>query len=174
MNRANKSVLMGGMIGFFWFCIQFISSELIYRVAFYEILPAEVNDTLYTVSDGIAFPAGEIYDIADGIVTENELGKLSADTSLDQEAQQTAQSLLDRYQSSADFDALLSETYEFLSTYDRYPEVPLWAEYMIYAGTCLVWGIVIGCVTAVLAFYALSGNSAKPEPPALTHQHPTA
>jgi|GEM_PF-3223483 len=174
MPPLTKSILLGGIIGFVWFVIQFLSAELIYRVALSETLPTHINDTLYDVSDVIAFPAGEIYDALDANITEKELERFTQNTSLDHEVQQSAESLLTRYQSPADFEALVDETYEFLSSHDIFPEVPVWAEYAIYAGTCLVWGICIGLAVGILTFSVLSKASHKSNPPALVNQDSVA
>ncbi|MEM6883771.1 MAG: hypothetical protein AAF571_01975 [Verrucomicrobiota bacterium] len=174
MPAFSKSALIGAIVGFAWFVIQFLAAEGVYQLANLYMFPSDVNDNLYEVSDAIAFPAGIIYDALDASITETELERFTQDTSLDPEVLRTAESLLSRFQSPEDLEALVEETYEFLSNHDIYAEVPISIEYSIYVGTCLVWGFIVGIATTIFVLTMFSLASHESRIPPIKHQDPTA
>ena len=167
MSAFSKSILLGGIVGLCWFVVQFLASELVYRVAYFEVLPMEINDALYEISDGIAFPAGVLYDVADESITRQELEQFTQDSSLEPEIVEKAESLLTQFHTTEDTETWTADAYGFLSEHDIYPEVSIWLEYSIYVGTCLVWGILIGLATTTIAYNTFSGTArdARMPPP---------
>jgi len=164
MSVLLKSSLIGIVIGLLWFLVQFICSEIFYQIAYHELTdPVIQADTFHDISDTIAFPAAEIYDQVDMFIIQSELLKLQQRDSLDTAERDKVTTLLGRFASSEDFDTLQDDSYDILDGYQIHPEVPVFLEYMIYAGICLMWGTLIGLISGVVAYFLYAKANSKTE-----------
>ncbi len=123
-------------IGLVFALVQFGLSEAAFRMA--ELGGPE---RLYDVSNTIAWPAGHLYDRADirlitGILEE------WVEEAEDADLRAEAAALLER-RGDPEF---LEDARDFLVEQDIDEALNLFTEYLIYGGTCVLWGIAVGVV----------------------------
>ncbi|MEM9445439.1 MAG: hypothetical protein AAGA18_08795 [Verrucomicrobiota bacterium] len=154
------------VLGFFWTVVQFLVCEATYQIA--NSMDESVSDTLYEISDYVAWPAGIIYDFALAREYKNALESFVESHEPSDGDKEMIGSILDEYQRDYAHLDFQDEVDEVLAKYDEYVEVHGVLEYIIYIGTCIAWGIIITIVGIRLSFYVVNSvtkNKTNSPPP---------
>ncbi len=133
--RGLSRGMLWALIGLGFAVVQFAVSETAFQLA--EVTGEE---RLYDLSNGIAWPAGHLYDRAETRILLDELQEISVSPAVEDAKREAATALLDRRHEGT----FLEEAREFADAHeiDAYPGLAM--EYFIYGGTCVLWGVVVG------------------------------
>jgi hypothetical protein len=137
-HSSGPAMTRGGMwflIGLAFALVQFAISETAYQIA-----DRGGPDFLFDVSNTVAWPAAHLYDWADAGNMREVLLELSESDSLDSELYSEIQKLLEM----TDTVEFLDAAWDFAHEQDLDAELPIVLEYLIYGGTCLLWGVAVG------------------------------
>lgn len=129
------------MIGLVFAVAQFVVSEMAYQAAMW----GEV-DVLYEVSDTVSWPAGRIYDEVELRRLKEGLRVMSV-SGADEGVRAEAAALLAR----AGEESFLEDAWLFADTQELDVYMGMFMEYLIYGGTCLMWGVAVGVGGFVLS-----------------------
>jgi len=133
--RGLSRGMLWALIGLGVAVVQFAVSEAAFQLA--EVTGEE---RLYDLSDGIAWPAGHLYDRAETKVLIEELREISVSPAAENEKRGAATALLARRHEAA----FLEEAREFADVHELDATLSVVMEYFIYGGTCVLWGVVVG------------------------------
>lgn len=133
-----------------WFAMQFLLSEALYRISDSVYSSnEELGDWLTGASDRIAWPAGVIYDKEVFKKAEAGYERALADPEVEASVKETLQSTMDTHGEEIDDYEVIDEIVVALGDYPEYEGIDYLsssAEYTIYAGVCLLWGLAVGAI----------------------------
>ncbi|MEM9161144.1 MAG: hypothetical protein AAGB46_19030 [Verrucomicrobiota bacterium] len=154
-----KSGLRFGLVaGIAFAFVQFLVSEMLFQASMLD--EGDLGYYAAEFGDLVAFPAGFIYDHYSNLKTLMLLEESLASnpTRFTSEDLETANETLQTLQANPHHSDVSWSAYELLEKYEIDTTLTLTAEYSIYAGTCLFWGLIIGLIVGFF-FYAVT-----PEP----------
>jgi len=133
------------IIGGVFAVLQFGVSETLHRLGMLGMGPDETM--FYDLSNAVAWPAGELYDIVQVQLQENALHQVAAGGEpFTEEQQRKAQAFLEQFPEfplgDEDREPIESFLWEIDELFDPMT-VSVGVEYGIYIGTCACWGFLI-------------------------------
>ncbi len=137
--RLPERGLSRGML-WLWIGLGFAAVQFVVSEAAFQLAEVTGEERLYDLSDGIAWPAGHLYDRAETKVLIEELREISDSSAVEDEMRKTALRLLERQHEAA----FLEEAREFVDAHELDATLSVVMEYFIYGGTCVLWGVVVG------------------------------
>lgn len=141
---GKKSLLIAlaawAALGLVWGLLQFGLSELFFRLAYHQILPAQ-ESVLYEVSDLVAWPAGWLYEKRYDAWTRSALEAVVLDRALPDEERVEAAELLQSWKETGQKPGALDA---FIGDHGVAVQTNEAETYGIYIAVCLAWGAVLG------------------------------
>lgn len=143
--------IIGVVIGVIWTIGQFTANELLFRISEREILPYPLSDYAFTLSNVITWPAEPIYNAAEKRRVTGALTDTFGNQDIPSDTQGKLRQLVDQGAVDPDHENYY-EIFEILDSVGTDPSVPTSLEYLIYGGTCVVYGILIGGIAGLIAW----------------------
>jgi hypothetical protein len=141
---GKKSLLIAlaawAVLGLMWSLLQFGFSELLFRLAYHQILPGQEN-ALYEASDLVAWPAGLLYQYRYDAWTKEALEVLVRNREQPDADRVEAATLLQSWKETGEKPGELDT---FIGSHEVAVETNEAETYGIYIAVCLVWGAVLG------------------------------